>query len=151
MPCAIISIKPAYAFEIINGVKDCEVRAYRGEIGTDTVVYLYASKPLQELVGHFRPRAVFIGSYDECIRYVRSHCPSLASSNENLRYVINKYRGYTGRLVVIEVAEVKGYKRGLKLRYLREALKGFRVPRSYKVLGDDDCKVIEALIKTLVM
>jgi predicted transcriptional regulator len=56
--CAIISIKPVYANQILAGTKTIELRKSSMGLSEDDVVLVYSSAPEQELAFWFRIRMV---------------------------------------------------------------------------------------------
>jgi predicted transcriptional regulator len=140
----LLSIKPKYANEILNGVKEYELR--KGVVFKPGCrVVLYASSPLKAVVGQFTAGRVYTGKPDEVVSFVRTTRPR-GVSEEDISYITGK----KCRVSAIEVTNPVRYTRIIPLSELRKC--GLQnPPRSYIVLkrGNPVHEAILGLIESL--
>ena len=132
MPTALIlmTFKPVYALEIVDGLKKCEVRSYLGRLSRGDLILIYASTPIKSLIGEFICGNVYVGSYLSIIKVLKERC--LPMSEENLGFIKRNYSLSRKKLILIEVLNPVKYRNYIPLSRLREVLgKGFKPPRSY--------------------
>ena len=58
----VLAIHPEYADAILEGSKSFEIRRRCPDLPPGTLVYLYATSPISEIVGGFVLRRVWVGS-----------------------------------------------------------------------------------------
>ena len=124
-----MSFKPLYAFKIVEGTKDCEVRTYFSYIPKDSKVLIYASSPTRAIIGEFVVDEVFIGSYVEVAKYLRNYCYQF--DEDNWGFFNKHYLGSKRRLIVLRIKDPTRYSRPLRLNELRRIIPNFRPPISY--------------------
>ncbi len=139
----VMSFKPIYAFKIIEGVKDCEVRTYFGDLAPDDVVLIYASSPTKAFIGEFVVNEVFTGYINDVIEYLSNYC--LMFDEDNWRFVREHYVGSRRRLVVIHVGEVTRYSQPVPLSSVRSVIPNFMPPMSYVKVSEDFVRLIRSL------
>ena len=127
MRVVLLSIKPKFAEEILSGVKRFELRTGSG-IEPGSRVVMYVSSPVKALVGEFTAGRVFVGSFEDVVRFVSSF-PNPGVGEDDYSYV----RGRKRRAMAIEVLNPIRYCKHVTLDELRRA--GLRnPPRSYMFL-----------------
>ncbi len=105
----LLSIKPEFAELIFEGTKKFEFRKAIFKNSTIKTVVVYASSPVQKVIGEFE-----IGSIinDElCALWERTKEYAGISKDFFFEYFLNKDRGYA-----IQIEKVKRYKKALCLR-----------------------------------
>lgn len=116
----LMSVKPEFAESIFEGVKRYEYRKQKFKrLDVDKVV-LYASLPVQKVVGEFDIREVHIGSPAKIWEETRAH------SGITEEYYFNYFEGWRVAYA-LEVGNVIRYERALCL----EEAYGIRPPRSF--------------------
>jgi len=117
--CVFMSIRPAYAYEILDGLKDCEVRTYSGHIERGDLVILYASSPVKAAVGSFYVSSVSIAHWTDLQRRLADLCPKLAGLRDNVEYIVKRYSESRRRLVVLGVSQPVRFARRVDLNTIR--------------------------------
>jgi len=137
----LLSIKPKYADEILNGVKEYELR--KGVVfKSGCKIILYASTPLKAIVGQFTAGRVYTGKPDEIMNFVKTTRPR-GVSEEDILYITGK----KCRVSAIEVTNPMRYTRIVPLSELRKY--GLRnPPRSYIVFKQGN-PVHEAILRLI--
>ncbi|MGC8982511.1 MAG: DNA-binding protein [Desulfurococcaceae archaeon] len=145
MKTVLISIKPKYAEQILNGVKSHELRAGSVFSRGDRII-MYASNPVRAVVGEFTAGFVMTGSYEEVVAYLKT-VGYKGLSSEDFEYI----RGKRTRVSAIEVVDPIRYPEPISLATLKRV--GLeRPPRSYMVLNPSiklHAKLIELFNKAL--
>jgi len=119
----IMSIKPIFGEQILEGVKGYELRR-RGRVAPGSIVVLYESSPVKAVVGEFRVGRTFYASFEELARRIRRG-ELRGCGEEDIPYI----KG-SGRVLVMEVLDPLRYPRAVSLAELRRAIPGFRPPVS---------------------
>lgn len=105
----LLSIKPEFAERIFDGSKKFEFRKAIFRDETITTVVVYASSPVQKVIGEFKIDTIIDDKPDKLWRKTKSH----AGINEDYFF---EY--FAGRLIgyAIKVKSVKRYAKPLCLR-----------------------------------
>ena len=123
-----VSIKPRFAEKILAGEKAVELRRVRpNEAVPGTMVVLYASSPICEVVGTGRIRRIEEGSPTAIWERHRGQ----------LGLPRSEYRSYfagASQAVGILLEDVRPLRRRVPLAALRERLSGFEPPQSFRYL-----------------
>ncbi len=130
-----MSFKPVYAFKIVEGSKDCEVRTYFSYIPRGSKVVIYASSPTKAVIGEFTVADVFIGNYLDTLKYLRTCC--YLFDEENWRFFNEHYIGSKRKLIVLKVENPIQYSRPISLDELRRLFPTFRPPISYVRINEE--------------
>jgi len=117
--CVFMSIRPVYAYEILDGLKDCEVRTYSGRIGRGDLVILYASSPVKAAVGSFYVSFVSVAHWADLQRRLANLCPKLVGLRDNVEYIVERYSESKRRLIVLGVSEPVKFVRQVDLNTIR--------------------------------
>ena len=130
----LMSFKPLFAFEVVEGKKKCEVRTAFLPIKPKDMIMVYASTPLKSVVGEFTVGNVVIYSkYPELVSSLNKFCGKL--SYDNLKFITEKYRSSRRKLVVFEVINPVKFSNYITLDTLRKYLGNtFKPPRSYVII-----------------
>lgn len=131
----LMSLKPMFALEIVNKVKDCEVRTYFKPVTPRDVVVIYASSPLRKILGEFVVEEVWVLGFRDALRVVEKVCGRFGE--ENMRYVVERYSKSVRKLIVIKVGDVVNYRRPVPLDVIKALDPSFRPPISYTYLNED--------------
>lgn len=123
-----VSIKPRFAKKILEGEKSVELRRVRPtEAVAGTPILLYASSPICEVVGIGRVREIEEASPTAIWERHRSQ----------LGLPRSEYRSYfagVSQAVGILLEDVRPLHRRVTLAALRERLRGFEPPQSFRYL-----------------
>ncbi len=135
-----MSFKPIYAHEIIDGMKDCEVRTYFGDVGEGDRVIVYSSSPEKSFLGEFTIRDVYVGDYVNVCSYVKARCELFEEVNWD--FIRRKYSSSKRRLIVIGISNVERYSKPVTLSEIRSYIPYFKPPMSYIVIPKEVVKLI---------
>lgn len=123
-----VSIKPRFAEKILGGEKSVELRRVRpNEAIAGTLVVLYASSPICEVVGTGRVREIEEASPTAIWERHRGQ----------LGLPRSEYRSYfagVNQAIGILLEDVRPLHRRVPLAALRERLGGFEPPQSFRYL-----------------
>jgi len=125
----VMAFKPLYALKIVNGVKDCEVRTYFGNIEKNDLVLIYASSPMKAFIGIFKVLNVAVGYYDDIVNYLREDCKFF--DEDNWHFVEEHYSKSWRKLMVVKIGDVKVFPREASLHEVRKYIPSYRPPLSY--------------------
>ncbi len=139
----VMSFKPLYAFKIIKGIKDCEIRTYFGYVSRGDTVLVYASSPTKAFIGEFTVEDTFIGYSDSAIAYLSNYCKLF--DEDNWRFVYEHYIGSKRRLIVLRINDVTKYPRQVTLHEVKEVVPLFRPPLSYVSISEEFVRLIRSL------
>lgn len=141
----LLSIRPKYIDEIINGTKKFEFRKkipnFNEEISTRII--LYCSKPRMEIMGSMELRDYYSGDFEEIMRIV--------GADDSYRERIGNYFDNKEICHAIKIDGFTVYKHSIPLRQLRELDKNFCPGQSYRYLSSESniMKELVSLNKTL--
>jgi predicted transcriptional regulator len=122
----LLSIKPEFAEKIFNGVKRYEFRRVIFRSRNVSRVVVYASSPVQRVVGEFRIGAVLELGKQHLWRKTKRH------AGINKPY-FDAYFSGRPKAFAIKIEQPRRYETPLQLRNLSEAL---RPPQSFVYLND---------------
>jgi len=140
----LMSFKPIYAHEIIDGVKDCEVRTYFGLLSKGDVVIVYSSSPERAFLGEFRVYDVFVDYPDVISGYLRALCR--AFDEINWHFFRSRYLSKRRRLLMLKIGDVLRYKKFVKLAEVRNYIHDFKPPMSYVAVDREFVRLIRTLV-----
>lgn len=126
----ILSIKPQFATDIIAGHKTIELRRrFASEVVVGSVAFIYASSPVQCMVGYARIADVRYLSVATIWRYYRRQAAISRSAFES--YFLGLKRGFA-----IELADARPLTANIPATVLRDRF-GFRAPQSFRYATSD--------------
>ncbi|MEK6667662.1 MAG: ASCH domain-containing protein [Pseudomonadota bacterium] len=128
-----MSIKPKYADLILQGCKTVELRRSWAAQPVCTIV-IYASSPVQKLVGVVAVREVKDQSINELWKTSQAHGGGL-TRKELQTYYLGKRRGLAIMLGDVKSAQTPADP--------KELLPGFTPPQSFRYLDEAELKSIE--------
>lgn len=105
----LLSIKPEHAEKIFNGIKKYEFRRSIFKDHSVKTVVVYASSPVQKVIGEFEIDAIINDELFALWKKTKEHAG--ISRSLFFEYFINKEKGYA-----ISIRKVKKYKKALCLR-----------------------------------
>lgn len=105
----LLSIKPEFAERIFNGTKRFEYRRAIFKDKNIKTVVVYASSPVQKVIGEFEIQAILQDDLDTLWKKTRKH----AGIEEDFfyKYFVNKNQGFA-----IEIKNTKRYRKSLCLK-----------------------------------
>ncbi len=134
--CFLMAFKPIYAFEIIRGVKKCEVRTYMGQIPQGSLVLIYASSPLKAVIGCFKAGKSFVISPSpNILSTIHALCGDLPSDNEE--FILEHYASGTRRVLILEIENPIPFQREVSIWELKSL--GIKIPVSYLRITKERC------------
>lgn len=117
----LLSLKPAFAKEILAGNKRFEFRRRIFKNEKAVVVVIYATKPIGMVVGEFKIKKIHVGHPEDLWVLASGHAG--ISHAAYSKYFQGKERGYA-----IEVRDVTTYRRP---QAISEVIPGGRAPQSF--------------------
>lgn len=105
----LLSIKPEYAFKIFEGVKKFEFRKVIFKNPNIRTVVVYASSPVQRVIGEFEIDNILISNPNEIWRQTKKH----SGISEEFFY---EYFGDREIAYAIKIKNTKKYKQPLSLQ-----------------------------------
>ena len=127
---AILAVRAHLAEALVNGDKGVEFRRARPAFQAGDVIYVYATSPVQAIIGTFTCGRVIEGSPT---KLWRDH----ANASEITRAHFRDYFNGSGKGYAIEVTNPEPWSRPLTLQDLRALIPGFHPPQSYRFLSDE--------------
>ena len=124
----ILSIKPEFAFKIFDGSKKFEFRKSIFKNKNVKTIIVYASSPVQKVIGEFEIGIIYNDNLDVLWRITKEH--SGISEDYFYSYFTDKEKGFA-----IQVKKKKKYKnpKSLKEEYNIHPPQSFAYVRSAKV------------------
>jgi predicted transcriptional regulator len=126
---AILAVKPQFAHALVTGEKRLEFRRVQPGFRAGDVIYVYATAPVQAIVGCFTCDGIIERSRRQLCEDYEGACEPTGSFLRN--YLDGKTKGYA-----IQVREPRAWTSPLTLDVLREIIPGFHPPQSYRFLAD---------------
>lgn len=123
MKTLLMSIKPAYSSRILDGTKKFELRRTAVRVSPGDRVVIYASSPVQAVVGTFTVKTVIRKRPSQLWRAHRAQFG--VTSKDYFEYFKGKATAHA-----IEVSDVRTFP-PVPLGVLRRRVRGFRPPQSY--------------------
>lgn len=105
----LLSIKPEFAEKIFNGTKKYEFRRSIFKNKNVKTVVVYASSPVQRVIGEFEIATILNHNLQELWNLTKDH--SGITKNFFFDYFINKEKGYA-----IKIKEAKLYDKALSIK-----------------------------------
>jgi predicted transcriptional regulator len=134
----LMSIEPKWAEQILEGSKKWEYKKYCS-IAQGTRIIIYATKPVQALVGEFTVGERLEKPVDELITQ------TIHETKHTKEEILNYFNGVQIGSA-LRVVNPKRYKK-VKLEEIRKKLPGFRPPMKYKSITADELKAILELVE----
>jgi predicted transcriptional regulator len=124
-----ISVKPDYAFKIINGQKTIELRKNRPNVKNGDYVIIYATVPIKTVIG--------FGKIDRII----DTTPSKMWEDNSIKLGIDKgsfdkYYADFNRSIGIEISSICKFKIGFSLSKIKKLNPTFSPPQTYKYISN---------------
>ena len=126
---AIFAVKPHLAEALVRGDKQIEFRRSRPRLEEGDVIYVYATSPVQAIVGRFTCGGVIEGRPTQLWRDYRH--ASQVTRSFFLGYFNGNDRGFA-----IPVKDPERLDPPLALDQIQQLIPGFYPPRSYRFLAD---------------
>ena len=138
----ILSIKPEYADKIFyEKTKKVELRRVFPDLEKDDLVIVYVSSPKKAVVGYFKIKNII----KKEVRYLWEEVEDKAGITPKEFY--DYYSGVKlGIGIGIFFKKSKTFKKPVELEKLRQELKNFRPPQSYRYLKPDEWEIIKRLV-----
>ena len=127
---AVLSVKPRLARALVAGEKRVEFRRARPTFQPGDTIYVYATSPIQAIVGSFICGSISEGTPTKLWRH---H----ADGSEITRAFFRDYFNGSGTAYAIEVRHPKAWTSPLSLDSLRNLIPGFHPPQSYRFLSGE--------------
>lgn len=124
-----ISVKPEYAFKIINHQKTIELRKSLPNVGVGDFVIIYATMPVKTVIGYAKIR-----------RIIKTNPQLMWSENsEKLgidKDAFEKYYANSNVSVGIEINSVTKLNVAFSLQDIKKSIPSFSPPQTYKYLSN---------------
>ena len=134
----LMSIKPAYIQQIINGAKTIELRKKRPRVTKGDLIVFYASSPQKAIRAAATVKCIIEGTPEEIWE----------SSWEQFginRHVYNDYFAESKRAYGIVLDTVWVYAKPIGIEEMRNLFDNFMPPQSFRYLSKEESKVVETL------
>jgi predicted transcriptional regulator len=126
---AILAVKPHLALALVTGEKRFEFRRVHPAFRTGDIIYVYATAPVQAIVGSFTCDRIIEGTPRELWQ-------ACEGASEPTRSFLRNYFDGRAKGYAIQVRDPRARTSPLTLDILRELIPGFHPPRSYRFLAD---------------
>ena len=126
---AVLAVKPHFAHALVTGEKRFEFRRVHPRFRTGDTIYVYATAPVQAIVGSFTCDGVIEGT-------LRELWEDYAGASEPTRSFFRNYFDGRSKGYAIQVSHPRTWASPLTLDILRELIPGFHPPQSYRFLAD---------------
>ena len=126
---AILAVRSHLAQALVIGEKRVEFRRTRPAFKAGDIIYVYATSPVQAIVGTFTCGSIIEGSPT---KLWQDH----ANTSEITRALFRDYFNGSGKGYAIEVRHPRAWTSPLSLDRLRDLIPGFHPPQSYRFLSD---------------
>lgn len=123
-----ISVKPEYAYKIVNHQKTIELRKSLPNVGEGDFVIIYATMPVKTVIGYAKIKRI-IKTNPELMWSENSE--KLGIDNEAFK----KYYANSTVSVGIEISSAKKLKAGFSLQDIKKSIPSFSPPQTYKYLS----------------
>jgi predicted transcriptional regulator len=131
----LVSVKPHYAELLLSGVKTVELRRIKPNVSPGCDVLLYASSPTMQMVGTARVEGVDVGAPEEIWR---RHSDATGIDRETF----DTYFTGADTAVAITLSYARRLKDSVPLNELRQRIKGFRPPQSFRYLARTEAAAV---------
>ena len=123
----VISVRPMFADAILDGRKTIEIRRQRPNVQPGTLGFVYASSPIQAVVGLFRIDRIFSGTPEEI--WLEGQCGAGISRHDFDDYLADAEYGHA-----MAISCVYPFPNPVNLSQLRKIWPGCKPPRSFGYL-----------------
>lgn len=127
----VISIKPEYAFRIINGEKTIELRKSTPNVTKDDIVIIYATEPIKAIIGYCKVKEIVRDNPSNL--WVRFNSVAGISEKGFWEYYGEALKG-TG----IILSHIKKLDEEFPLKTIRKVMPRFSPPQSFSYLTVSD-------------
>ena len=138
MNCFLMSFKPQFAEEILDGHKDCEVRTYLGAINEGDLLLVYESGPVMSITGYFTAGPSMAVKSHDLISALTRLCSKMPRDNEE--FILKNYLKPSRKILIIKVMNPTKLSKPIPLNQLRGI--GITIPRSYVRIDELICREI---------
>lgn len=135
----LLSIKPAWAEQILSGKKRFEFRKIGPLIDPGSRIILYTVEPESAIVGEFTLGTYLKGDVDFLIRKTRGHVPQ---SEEDLK----KYFGSFSKGVALGIIKPVRHQEKITFEKIKELVPEFFPPQSFLYLDGEKYKPLLNLL-----
>jgi predicted transcriptional regulator len=126
----IMSFKPVYADQILDGLKTCEIRTCFTRLSRGDIVIVYASSPSKTIKGYIVVDKTYCPiEYRELKNLRKEH--DCRIPEDNWRFVEKHYRG-SSNLLFFTISYRKRFYREVKLEEIKRLIPSFKPPLSYE-------------------
>ena len=137
----LLSIRPEWASAILAGIKKWEYRKVAPKNANSARIILYASDPVQAIMGEFFVKQVLKEPVDSLIMHTLHETPHTAKD-------IETYFFSSKECTALGVANVTTYEKPISLKRIREVNPNFVPPQNFIYLKEEDAqtkKILELL------
>ena len=124
---AILAVRPQLAEALVTGEKQVEFRRTRPRFEAGDTIYVYATSPVQAVIGSFTCGSIIEASPTRLWRHY-------ANGSEITRAYFREYFNGTGKGYAIQATSPNLWSSPLTLDTLRQLIPGFHPPQSYRFL-----------------
>jgi predicted transcriptional regulator len=134
----LLSIKPEYVVKLFDGTKKVELRKIKPKLIPGDMLVVYACSPVQAIAGVFEVEKVIEGSPKQ----IWDQVEDIAGISKT---EFDSYYGNSSKAYAIFVKKPEQYEPPLHLEYLKQQLKTFHPPQSYKYLNQNEFNQIQTM------
>lgn len=138
----LLSLKPRFAYAILDGDKTVELRRQRVAAQVGAAVLLYASAPVMAIVGTARVEAVDVNNREEIWRLYKNRMFLSRREFEHYLHDIEE-----ASAIVLDNAQI--FSEPITLRQLRDGQK-FHPPQSYRYVEAATDNTLGRLVATII-
>lgn len=145
----LISIKPEYAQKILDGEKTVELRKTRTRLKTGDIVLVYVSSPQQVIAGFFEVESIEI--FENISKEKKYFWEKVKHKAHIKEKDFNTYYKSASIGVAIFIKEVHKFNNTAELIKLKQKIKNFTPPQSYRYLKLKEVKILESIVKEKIL
>jgi predicted transcriptional regulator len=120
-----ISVRPDYAFKIINKQKTIELRKNMPSVETGDYLIIYATMPVKTVIGYAKIKKVF---KTHPLKMWNEHSDKLGIDKK----AFDKYYSGSKVSIGIEINSVTKLNTGIPLQKIKDVFPSFTPPQTYK-------------------
>ena len=135
MSIVLISVKPEYAEQIFARSKQFELRRRCTGVKSGDQLMIYSTHPVKAILGTCRVVQVIAGAPVDVYRAVRGR----VGVN---RHEFDSYFFGASRAYALKLSQVRRLQQAIKLDVVRERVRGFVVPQSYRYLRNRELDLL---------
>ena len=145
----LISIKPEYAQKILDGEKTVELRKTRTRLKPGDIVLVYVSSPQQVIAGFFEVESVEI--FENLPKQKNNFWDKIKNKAHIKEKDFNDYYKRASIGVAIFITKVHKFDNTAKLIKLKQKIKNFTPPQSYRYLKPKEIEILESIVKEKIL